>query len=249
MIMAVLVSTPTSTSVSLYRRSSSSISYHITTRFGISMLTLQLGVRPFPRWSGLQHLGISITPKSPKNARKSRYKGKVVQASFFGVGAPEALVIGAVALLVFGPKELAEVARNLGKTLRAFQPTIRELQEVSREFKSSLEREISLDDISSQTQNTYSSHRANTASPPSQFGSQENSPIAADTNGALSQTRAYTSEDCLKISEEQLKASAAQQPGQTPSRPGEIQVEAQYPATVKETAGTMPLSQKPENEV
>ena len=32
-----------------------------------------------------------------------------VQASLLGVGAPEALVIGVVALLVFGPKGLAEV--------------------------------------------------------------------------------------------------------------------------------------------
>lgn len=33
----------------------------------------------------------------------------VVHASLFGVGAPEVLVIGVVALLVFGPKGLAEV--------------------------------------------------------------------------------------------------------------------------------------------
>lgn len=32
-----------------------------------------------------------------------------MQASLLGVGAPEALVIGVVALLVFGPKGLAEV--------------------------------------------------------------------------------------------------------------------------------------------
>lgn len=51
-------------------------------------------------------------------------------ASLFGVGAPEALVIGVVALLVFGPKGLADIAKQLGSTLRAFQPTIRELQEV-----------------------------------------------------------------------------------------------------------------------
>lgn len=37
-------------------------------------------------------------------------------------------MIGVVALLVFGPKGLAEVARNLGKTLKTFQPTIKELQ-------------------------------------------------------------------------------------------------------------------------
>lgn len=39
-----------------------------------------------------------------------RCKGMVVYASLFGVGAPEALVIGVVALLVFGPKGLAEVS-------------------------------------------------------------------------------------------------------------------------------------------
>lgn len=33
----------------------------------------------------------------------------MIRASLFGVGAPEALVIGVVALLVFGPKGLAEV--------------------------------------------------------------------------------------------------------------------------------------------
>ncbi|GBG65028.1 hypothetical protein CBR_g49097 [Chara braunii] len=70
-----------------------------------------------------------------------------VQASVFGVGAPEALVIGVVALLVFGPKGLAEVARNLGKTLRSFQPTIQELRQVSNEFKNALEQEIGWDDV------------------------------------------------------------------------------------------------------
>jgi TatA/E family protein of Tat protein translocase len=54
------------------------------------------------------------------------------QASIFGVGAPEAFVIGVVALLVFGPKGLADAARGLGQTLRAFQPTIKELQVLSR---------------------------------------------------------------------------------------------------------------------
>lgn len=42
--------------------------------------------------------------------RKRRCKNRVVYASLFGVGAPEALVIGVVALLVFGPKGLAEVS-------------------------------------------------------------------------------------------------------------------------------------------
>ncbi|KAK8656104.1 hypothetical protein V6N13_108663 [Hibiscus sabdariffa] len=61
---------------------------------------LQLGPSIFSQWSGLKHLGISIK------------KEKVVHAYLFGVGAPEALVIGVVALLVFGPKGLAEITEE-----------------------------------------------------------------------------------------------------------------------------------------
>lgn len=100
-------------------------------------------------------------------------------ASLFGVGAPEALVIGVVALLVFGPKGLAEIAKNLGKTLRAFQPTIRELQEVSREFKSTLEKEIGLDEL-------QNSARGTTSNIPtlSSTTSSENSPATAKETAA-----------------------------------------------------------------
>ncbi|KAJ8771911.1 hypothetical protein K2173_027088 [Erythroxylum novogranatense] len=86
---------------------------------------------------------------------ETQFEGYVVRASLFGVGAPEALVIRVVTLLVFGPKGLGEVPRNLGKTLRDFQPTFKELQEVSREFKSTLEKAICLDEISSELRSTY----------------------------------------------------------------------------------------------
>ncbi|CAI5498286.1 unnamed protein product [Closterium sp. Naga37s-1] len=88
-------------------------------------------------WCGKAHLGcsdmrVAIQASRSVASRSTRTAGKglLVQASFMGVGAPEALVIGVVALLVFGPKGLAEMARGVGKTLKTFQPTIRELQEV-----------------------------------------------------------------------------------------------------------------------
>ena len=84
--------------------------------------------------------------RAPGKARERREPCAPCR-SFLGVGAPEALVVGVVALLVFGPKGLAEAARSLGQALRAFQPTIKELQEVSQEFKSTLESEIGLDDL------------------------------------------------------------------------------------------------------
>lgn len=103
-----------------------------------------------------------------------------------------------------------KVARNLGKTLRAFQPTIRELQvglisfppfflevkfdkdaimntvmfvpmqDVSREFKSTLEREIGLDDISTSTQNPNNLNRTDTMSTPPSVTRTEDSQTVAD---------------------------------------------------------------------
>ncbi|XP_050225763.1 sec-independent protein translocase protein TATB, chloroplastic [Mercurialis annua] len=252
MHMASLISTPTSfcytsktsRTAALYQPSSScSISHHKNPKLSPSIWIPHLGNASFSQWSGLKQLGISVMPKFVNKERK----GSGIRASLFGVGAPEALVIGVVALLVFGPKGLAEVARNLGKTLRAFQPTIRELQDVSREFKSTLEREIGLDDIPSQTQTRY---RPNPVSTPPPVASDENSFAEAEPNGAPSETKAYTNEEFLKIREERLKASALQQ--QDPAPPAvesqlESQTEPQVP--IKETAGATPPPQKPENEV
>ncbi|XP_024175216.1 sec-independent protein translocase protein TATB, chloroplastic [Rosa chinensis] len=215
---ATFLCSPRSTKSSIYNPSSSSlISHPKNQRLHLSAVFPQLGLSPFSPWSGLKHLGVSLRPKSSKLGRKGRCKGVVVYASLFGVGAPEALVIGVVALLVFGPKGLAEVARNLGKTLRAFQPTIRELQEVSRDFKSTLEKEIGLDDISSSTINTYNSNKTGTTSVSPSTTSTGDSKTKTDPNGAPSPNRASTTEEYLNITEEQLKASAAQNEGQTSS--------------------------------
>ncbi|KAI5347080.1 PREDICTED: sec-independent translocase [Prunus dulcis] len=259
-------SAPRGTKSAIYNPSSSLISRPQNPKFQLCSVFPPLGLSPFSPWSGLKHLGISFTPKSLKLERKGRHKGMVVYASLFGVGAPEALVIGVVALLVFGPKGLAEVARNLGKTLRAFQPTIRELQDVSREFKSTLEKEIGLDDISPSAIDTYNANKMATTSTPSSAATAAPSSDAttstptstattgdaettAEPNGAPSPSRAYTSEEYLKITEEQLKAAAAQNQGQT-STPVESQLEPQTPsqATVEETAARTPSTQQPQSE-
>ncbi len=46
----------------------------------------------------------------------------------FGVGLPEIAVIGALALLIFGPKRLPELGRTLGKTLKGFQAASSEFE-------------------------------------------------------------------------------------------------------------------------
>ena len=63
--------------------------------------------------------------------------------NIFGVGLPEMAVIGAVALLVFGPKRLPELGRTLGKTLKGFQSASKEFE---REInKAMAEPEVSSD--------------------------------------------------------------------------------------------------------
>ncbi|CDP05165.1 unnamed protein product [Coffea canephora] len=240
--MASAILSPTASSLRLSSLSSSSSTNRRHTFWGLSSSAIsvssqsssfdfsiwlpQLGLCQTHQWTGLKRFGISSAQHLIKLERSGKRKRIGVYASLFGVGAPEVLVIGVVALLVFGPKGLAEVARNLGKTLRAFQPTIRELQDVSREFKSTLEREIGLDDIQTSTKSTLSSNPTKTTSSPSSDPSSEVSPTEIDPNGSASPGKPFSSEAFLKITEQQLRAAAAKEEGESKS-PGENQPEIQ----------------------
>ncbi len=61
--------------------------------------------------------------------------------NIFGVGLPEIAVIAALALVIFGPKKLPELGRNLGKTLKT-------LQKASSEFESEFQKAVTnTDDV------------------------------------------------------------------------------------------------------
>lgn len=147
----------------------------------------------FIGWNARTHLGQSFLLNAPSRGFHRQKKGSAVQASLFGVGAPEALVIGVVALLVFGPKGLAEVARTLGRSLRAFQPTIKEIQEVSREFKNTLEQEIGLDEF-----------RSTTINPSNSSPQTLQRETMVEQNGPPGR-KAYSTEDYLRVSEDEIK--------------------------------------------
>jgi TatA/E family protein of Tat protein translocase len=86
------------------------------------------------------------------HARDSR----ICTNAFLGVGAPEAVLVGVVALVLFGPKGLAQAAKSLGQAVKAIAPTLRELTDISTDLKSTIEDEIGLSEIRDELQSTLS---------------------------------------------------------------------------------------------
>ena len=60
----------------------------------------------------------------------------------FGIGMPELLLLLAVALIVFGPKKLPELAKSLGRALGEFK-------RATSDLKQSIESETGIDEVRS----------------------------------------------------------------------------------------------------
>ena len=75
--------------------------------------------------------------------------------NIFGIGLPEMAVIGAVALLVFGPKRLPEFGKTLGKTLKGFQTASKEFE---REISKAMAEPEELPGSQSKTESSSKDH-------------------------------------------------------------------------------------------
>ena len=81
----------------------------------------------------------------------------------FGVGLPEIAVIGALALIVFGPKRLPELGRTLGKTLKGFQAASSEFE---REIQKAMAEPDSNNQITIKPEENPPSGNNKTGQPP-----------------------------------------------------------------------------------
>ena len=73
----------------------------------------------------------------------------------FNIGLPEILIIGAIALIVFGPNKLPELAKALGRAMRefkkatdevkeSFEAETRDLEEIKSAIKSFSNQKVSI---------------------------------------------------------------------------------------------------------
>ena len=86
--------------------------------------------------------------------------------NIFGVGLPEVTVILILALLIFGPKKLPELGKQLGKTLKSLKKASNEFQneidkvmneedkkEVPKSIESNQKNEINQEKLDSENKN------------------------------------------------------------------------------------------------
>ena len=71
---------------------------------------------------------------------------------FFGIGFGEVLLILIVALIIWGPRRLPEIARTLGKTMRA-------LRKATYDLTSAVTKEIDIQETESKEKNRLSQPR------------------------------------------------------------------------------------------
>lgn len=118
------------------------------------------------------------------------------------IGTSELILIAAVALIVFGPRKLPEMAKKLGKTMAEFR-------NATNEFKSTWEREVAFEEEKSQGKDATLLTDTVAAAPSNQ---PQIGGISADSNLAEPKVRQLSEEEAKKLFQKKDEASNSGQP-------------------------------------
>ena len=137
----------------------------------------------------------------------------------FGIGLPELVIILIVALIVFGPRKLPDLAKSLGKGLAEFK-------KASDELKTSIESDLKVD----LNEEPYSAEVPPQAEPPSSPpGEPETPPV-----NALPTPESFL-EDVERGKQEVLQVEESSQPAEASAQNTPPQKEENQPVAAKES--------------
>ena len=103
----------------------------------------------------------------------------------FNIGLPEMLIIVAIALIVFGPNKLPELARAFGKAMREFKKATEEVKESFREETKDLEEirsNISHDNLLTDLAEALEASPQPASEPPSSSKGASEASVAAEAS-------------------------------------------------------------------
>jgi sec-independent protein translocase protein TatA len=86
-------------------------------------------------------LGREMLIISSRPVKRQQRGGKVI-CGLFGLGLPELVVIAGVAAFLFGPKNLPDLGRSLGKTVRSFSQAAKEFESEMKSSANEFQAEV-----------------------------------------------------------------------------------------------------------
>eukprot|EP00201_Polytomella_parva_P015519 CAMPEP_0175054824 /NCGR_PEP_ID=MMETSP0052_2-20121109/9719_1 /TAXON_ID=51329 ORGANISM="Polytomella parva, Strain SAG 63-3" /NCGR_SAMPLE_ID=MMETSP0052_2 /ASSEMBLY_ACC=CAM_ASM_000194 /LENGTH=265 /DNA_ID=CAMNT_0016319561 /DNA_START=229 /DNA_END=1026 /DNA_ORIENTATION=+ len=96
----------------------------------------------------------TFTPHPPLSIHSSvplsiRRRNCSETRAFLGVGMSELMLVGAASLVLFGPEGVTQALRGGVAVLRSLRPALKDLNNLSREIRDVVEKELGLDDLKS----------------------------------------------------------------------------------------------------